>query len=469
MLYIPNVILHIYNRVRITGVFPDSWKIATVVPIPKCNNPIEPSELRPVSLLPIVGKIMEKLVHSQLSQFFEGAGFLSTNQHGFRKCFSTTSAASKFVDDIALGLDKGQYTLAVFLDIKKAFDTIDHDIIIKKLKHAGLGAGTLALIKNYLYNRKQCVLYKGIRSEVKKLYTGVPQGSTLGPLLFLIYVNDLPKLFEHTNCMMFADDTVLYQSHADSTELYNQVQMSLNKMHKWCMDNQITLNSKKCEYIHFSYRRVLNNDKVLKLGNTSLDRVKHYKYLGTVIDEKLNGEAQYNHITQVLSGRKMTFSKIRYLLDEKTSELLYKTTIQPIFDYNDFFYNLLNQDKQDKLQVMQNRFLRIVYRNVNLATRDMYLRLGVEKLQSQRDLHLCGQMYRRSRKDDYIDNRELPTRQFDKIVLKVPDLQLTKSLNIPVFKGSNLWNALPREIQVSQNYKEFKYRYKNLRHERLLL
>ena len=230
MLFIPHVFLHLYNTVKETCIFPNRWKIATVIPIPKCSNPKEPSELRPVSLLPIVGKIVEKLIHAQLSTFLEGSNYLSEDQHGFRKGYSTTSASSKFVDEIVLGLDKGKYTLAVFLDIKKAFDTIDHKIILQKLKRAGVGIRTCSLLQNYLDKREQCVLYKGHRSKIRNLVTGVPQGSTLGPLLFLIYVNDLPKLFENTKCMMFADDTVLYQSHNGLNELY---------MYDWCNNNYI--------------------------------------------------------------------------------------------------------------------------------------------------------------------------------------------------------------------------------------
>ena len=119
MLCIPNVFLHLYNIVRDTSVFPNDWKIATVVPLPKCNNPSNPSELRPVSLLPIVGKIIEKLIHGQMSMFFENSQFLSQYQHGFRRDFSTTSATAKFLDEIAMGLDNGNYAIAVFLDIKK--------------------------------------------------------------------------------------------------------------------------------------------------------------------------------------------------------------------------------------------------------------------------------------------------------------------------------------------------------------
>ena len=122
---------------------------------------------------------------------------------------------------------------------------------------------------------------------------------------------------------------------------------------------------------------------------------------------------------------------------------------------------MLNQDKQGKLQAMQNRFLRIVYNNENMSTADMHIRMGIGKLKERRELHLCGLMYRRSRNDEYIDNRNLPTRQFDKIVLRVLDVLLTKSFDIPLFKVSNKWNNLPRVVQESPTYKEFKYRYRN--------
>ena len=266
--------------------------------------------MRPVSLLPIIGKILEKLIHKQLSGFLGTTESLSQYQHGFRKGYSTTSATSKFVDEIALGLDKGHCTLAVFLDIKKAFDTIDHKILIEKLRHIGTGDSTLNLIVNYLHNRKQCVLCNGKRSIVKALHTGVPQGSTLGPLLFLIYINDLPLMFKNTKCMMFADDTVLYQSLNNIVGLYEEVQESLDKMYVWCQNNQITLNIKKCEYIHLGYRKPIQRTDGLKLGNITLNQVCQYKYLGTVIDDKMNGVAQYKHITQILSYRKQTFSKI---------------------------------------------------------------------------------------------------------------------------------------------------------------
>ena len=147
---------------------------------------------------------------------------------------------------------------------------------------------------------------------------------------------------------------------------------------------------------------------------------------------------------QTLSGKKITFSKIRHLMNTETAILVFKSTIQPLFDYNDFFYNMLNQGKCQKLQSMQNRFLRIVFRiNENMHIADLHNIIGVGKLEFRRKLHLAGQMYRRSRIPEYLDNRNLVTRQFDKIVLKIPDVELTKSFNSPIYKGSQLWNTLP--------------------------
>ena len=382
------------------------------------------------------------------------------HQHGFRKDHSTTSATTKFVDNIMLNLDKGHSTVAVFLDIKKAFDTIDHNILIKKLKNSGVGNNTTILLTNYLKNRTQSVLYNGIYSDPKGLTTGVPQGSTLGPLLFLLYINNLPDILKNSECLMFADDTVLYHSNVLPELLYRELQLDLDVVNTWCAQNYITLNITKSQYVNFGYRKPNVDNYVLKLGETTLDKVDSYKYLGTLIDNKLNGEAQYSKLMQILAGKKLTFNKIRYLLDTETAITLFKSTIQPIFDYNDFYYNMLNQNKQQKIQSMQKRFLRIVFRNDNINTEEMHARVGVGKLQFRRNLHLCGQMYRRSRNPDYIDNRNLPTRQFDKIVLKIPDVILTKTFQFPIFKGSQLWNTLPQEIQNCDTYTKFKYQYK---------
>ena len=185
-----------------------------------------------------------------------------------------------------------------------------------------------------------------------------------------------------------------------------------------------------------------------------------YKYLGTVLDNKLNCMAQYNNLIKKLSIKKITFSKIRYLIDTDTAISIYRACIQPLFDYNDLYYALLSQKYQKKIQSMQYRFLRIVFKDQHYSCELMLAKAGAAKLDFSRKIHLVGLMYKRASVPEYVDNRQLATRQFDKKVLKIPDVDLTKTFKSPVYMGSTLWNALPREIQDSDTYKDFKFLYK---------
>ena len=207
----------------------------------------------------------------------------------------------------------------------------------------------------------------------------------------------------------------------------------------------------------------INNDETpLKLGNKDIAMTESYRYLGTAIDRKLNCHAQYNSIIKKLSVKKISFSKIRYLLNTESAVSLYKACIQPLFDYNDFYYLFLSQRLCKKLQSMQYRFLRIVFIGDNYSRVEMLQRVGIENLDIRRKVHLAGLMYKRSCDPEYIDEGHLPTRQFDKKVLKVPDVVLTKTFKSPMYMGSTIWNALPRDIQDAKSYKTFKYLYKAL-------
>ena len=324
-----------------------------------------------------------------------------------------------------------------------------------------IGPNTISLLKDYLNNRKQPVLYNNILSDELSLATGVPQGSTLGPMLFLIYINDLPDVLLYSDCLLFADDTVLYLGKKEYDIACTEMQLDLDAVHAWCNNNQITLNQAKTQYIRFSYRKTLQQPEIpLKLGDTFISKTTSYKYLGTEIDSKLNCKAQYNNIIKKLSSKKITFGKIRYLLTTESAISLFKACIQPLFDYNDFFYVLLSQKYCKKLQLMQYRFLRTVFSGANYSRNVMLQKVGLETLETRRKVHIAGLMYKRAWDPTYLDERQLPTRQFDKKVLKIPDVELTKSFKSPIYFGSTLWNALPRDIQDLDTYKDFKYQYK---------
>ena len=212
----------IFNKSFETGTIPKHMKIAKVIPIYKCKEKNEMGNYRPISLLPSISKIIEKLVHKRLYSFCENNDILNDNQYGFRPKHSTIDAVSKFTADIVSSLEKNMTTYAVFLDLSKAFDTIDHDILLHKLRFYGVRGVALEWFRNYLSGISQYVSYYDMNSASRDVTCGVPQGSVLGPLLFIIYTNDLPKSLSHSKSILFADDTTIYStSQSPSTTQQN--------------------------------------------------------------------------------------------------------------------------------------------------------------------------------------------------------------------------------------------------------
>ena len=254
------------------------------------------------------------------------------------------------------------HTYKIFLDFRKAFDTINHNILIDKMKMLCVGNGTTKLLEGYLSNRHQRTIFHGYKSEVRKVHTGVPQGSILGPLLFLAYINDLSSCLTYSQCQLFADDTVLITKHANRNVSYANLQADISKINEWCRVNQLTINAKKTEYIEFTNKRnqPANDIITLNLGDHVLIRAPEYKYLGTVLDQHLTGIPQYNKVMKSITSKIANFAKLRYLINTETALTIYKTTILPILDYNDFMYYLLPDNKLKKIETFQNRSLRCV-------------------------------------------------------------------------------------------------------------
>ena len=307
---------YMFNQCLRLNIFPDSWKIANIIPLQKPGNKSDPNNLRPISLLPLPGKILEKIVHMQLSEHLENNDLLISEQGGFRKGKSTIHTIAKFTDDIMLQLNDNNYTIAAFVDFKKAFDTVDHGILLMKLEHYGIGKDSLNWIRSYLTCRIQKCTVNGKTSTELPLKCGVPQGSIMGPLLFLLYINDLPSAIECSHYFLYADDTVIYMSDSEETTAHAGLQHDLHGLSRWCALNRVTINVKKTKAMLFGTNHILKKAILhdLSIGIDNILYVKYFNYLGVKLDCKLNFENHALECMRLVSHKIYMLSKIRHLI-----------------------------------------------------------------------------------------------------------------------------------------------------------
>ena len=290
----------LYNECLLQGYFPKDWSLGVVTPIPKVNvNNKEPKNWRPISQIQLPGKILERIVHTQLSEYLSVNNILHTNQHGFRSGKSTTTAIFDMLKILYENWNKKLISCCVYIDFSKAFDCLDHDISLAKLKMYGLDPVNHLFMSSYINNRYQCTKINGYTSSKLKLTYGTAQGSILGPLIFILYVNDLFINIENQkSVLMYADDTLLVNSGKSIDESLEESQTSLDIVSQWCLQNKMTINSGKTKYMLIIPSNIENTvPTTLSISDTRLSRVHVYEYLGVYIDDKLTMSAQIDKVS----------------------------------------------------------------------------------------------------------------------------------------------------------------------------
>ena len=342
------------------GVFPNELKVALVSPLYKAKDPMIFSNYRPISLLPIFSKILEKLMYNRLLSFLNKCKIINKNQFGFRNNHSTYMALLIMLENIRNALDNGECAVGIFLDFQKAFDTVDHDILLNKLYNYGIRGVALEWFKSYISNRYQVVKYNDYESEARKILCGVPQGSILGPLLFLIYINDLPMVSSLFMPILFADDTNLFCTNDKLDILVSEINIELVNIHTWVRVNKLSLNIEKTNFMLFTPNGFSRNMNCINIDGHRVEEVTQTKFLGVILDNKLNWHAHCEYICGKMSKGIGIIIKARKVFNETTLLSLYNSLILPYVSYCIHVWGKAYDTHLKHVLVLQNKAVRII-------------------------------------------------------------------------------------------------------------
>lgn len=462
-------VLEFINTSLRTGVFPDEFKVATVVPIPKINNSTEAKNYRPLNILPTLEKILELAVYDQISEYFKIHDLFLGCQSGFRARHSCETSLQFLITEWKNAIDKDNYIVATFLDLQRAFETIDRTILLQKLQYYGITRAALDWFKSYLSDRRQKTKYgKNISSEVR-IENGVPQGSVLGPLLFIIYINDINLVAGLHSLNLFADDTLLYCTHKNLDEAVISMNKSLKNIEIFLIKNKLKLNVNKTKSMiittNYKYNHIHWDDIQLEINSKKIEFVSEIKYLGVIIDKRLNFNSHSEYINKKISVKLYFLSRICKRLSMYAKLTLYNSLIQPHFDYCATLLFMLDKNKIDQLQKLQNRGLRLLL-GCNRYTSINFMLNALNWLSVKDRIFFVTMVFvfklSKGLQPNYLNKFCVLNQDIHGHNVRKQDnfyLNRTKTkfaMNCVFFNGLNKFNVLPYEIKNAKTIGQFK-------------
>ena len=459
----------LFNLSLETRIFPFLWKSGKVTALFKKGDRCDANNYRPITVLPTISKILEKAVHIQLYAYLKNNEIITSKQFGFRPKLSTGTALAHFTDNILQNMDAGSFVGAVFLDLSKAFDTVDHHLLLRKLMNIGLTSSTTQWFRSYLTNRSQITSVGDALSSATKMPVGVPQGSLLGPLLFLIYVNDLPDCHLASDIILYADDTVVYYSSKSVSDLEHHINADLRTVSEWFSRNLLTLNISKCKFVIFGSPQKLNRIQniLVKVEDTCIERTQSFKYLGVTLNQSMSWTDHVDAISTKINQRIGLIRRIRDVLPLQVRVTLYNTLILPLFDYGDVIWGDKNNDTiMSEQQILQNKAAKVLLGQPPRSSSTEALRSLDLKSLSVRFFHRCTAIHKcligeTDFNFNFIKNQAVHsynTRRSNDLRLPLPRTNWGKQTFI--YQAAKDWNSLPTDLKKTHFLSIFKSKLK---------
>lgn len=460
--------LHVINTSIQTGKFPEGWKTSTIIPIEKKTNSNLCEDFRPINMVPTCEKLLEVVVNQQLVSYIEENNILTCFQAGFRAKNSCESALQTVLANWKDSLKDNLVIGALFLDLRRAFETIDRQMLLQKLERYGIQGKALQWIKSYLFGRSQTTKFNNSHSTLLDTKFGVPQGTVMGPNFFVIYINDVIQHIHNCNIQLFADDTLIYFVGSNMREIVPRINEDMKNLASWLSKNNLCLNVGKTKFMVI--RNIGNQLDVIQhpgilIDGQKIEQVKEFKYLGVIIDEHLTFSKQAEYITSKIARKVNVLGRMRRTLSQWSKTTLYKTLIMPHFNYCPTILFLLNNSEIETMQKRQNQALRVILdTNRYTSIKSMLDATGILSVRQSICLNtlififkmvhglLPGHLLENCISVRTIHNYE--TRNADNFYIRrVPRTSDQKNL---FHKGLKLYNELPNNVKDCQTLQQFR-------------
>ena len=461
--YIIESITFIYNLCIRHCVFPDLWKAAKVIPLPKASDYSDLNNFRPISILSVLSKPLEKHIHMHTITFMESHCLFHPLQSGFRKYHSCQTALTRLCNSWLTSINKSEIVGAVFLDFKKAFDLVNHEILFTKLKCYLQNESAAALLKSFLDNRTQTVYVNGKYSCSSQVSCGVPQGSVLGPLLFCIFINDLPFSIKNTRvtCDMFADDNTLHTSSSDGSQIQRDLQSSIDDVMQWCFQNKMILNPTKTNCMTVTSRQKHQRTLLplsLSIDDSTVEQVTAHRVLGVVIDNQFSWNVHISNVCKTVSRNLFLMAKLKRIINNDGLKVYFFGHCLPHISYASNIWSNACSNHTNKINSLHRRAVKLLVDGSNFSVEDKMRIANILPLNLFFKYNIAVLMFKVKHGLAPVYMKELVTESdrcnSQNFLLPVTRIDLYK-LSFS-FAGPSVWNSLPSRLKLCNKLSVFK-------------